>query len=46
MLFVGIDVSKSKLDIFIRTIDKYFVVDNTVEGILKLLKELKNLEIK
>jgi len=45
MLFVGIDVSKSKLDIFIRKIDKYFVVDNTVEGISKLLKELKNLEI-
>lgn len=43
MKYVGIDISKEKLDIHIRPTNTFFVVKNNKEDILKLTKELKEL---
>ena len=32
---VGIDTSKTQLDIYIRPLDKFFSVDNTAQGVRK-----------
>jgi transposase len=44
MFYVGIDVSKDNLDIFIRGLNQYFQVQNNKTGISKLVKELKKLD--
>ena len=45
MFYIGIDVSKTKLDVYIRNLDKHFTVENKLEGISELLKEIKDLEV-
>lgn len=37
-LIIGIDISKDTLDVFLRSIDFHFVVDNTPEGFVVLLE--------
>ena len=43
MKYVGIDVSKDKLDIFIRPDGRHFVVENNLACLKKLAKGLQNL---
>ena len=38
---VGIDTSKTQLDIYIRPLDEFFSVDNTMQGVKQALKRLK-----
>ena len=38
---VGIDTSKTQLDIYIRPLDKFFSVDNTAQGVQEAIKCLK-----
>ena len=38
---VGIDTSKTQLDIYIRPLDEFFSVDNTLQGVKQALKRLK-----
>ena len=38
---VGIDTSKTPLDIYIRPLDKFFSVDNTTQGVQEAIKCLK-----
>lgn len=40
--YIGIDVSKSRLDVFISPFEKYMQFNNTPQGISKLVKKLKN----
>lgn len=43
MKYVGIDVSKDKLDIFIRPDSRHFIVENNQASLNKLAKELQKL---
>jgi transposase len=43
LLIVGVDVSKSTLDIFVKPLDRAVRINNDVEGFKKWLKELKPL---
>lgn len=45
-IYIGIDVSSKYLDIFISKENRYIRVENTLEGISCLLKELSGLEVK
>ena len=38
---VGIDTGKKQLDIYIRPLDEFFSVDNTMQGVKQALKRLK-----
>jgi transposase len=38
---VGIDTSKTQLDIYIRPLDEFFSVDNTMQGVKQAIKRLK-----
>jgi transposase len=42
--FVGIDVSKGRLDVAVRPADKHWSVANDATGLAELVKELKRLE--
>lgn len=44
-IYVGVDVSKQKLDIHLNPLEKAFVVDNTAKGIKQLVQMLKEYEI-
>src|SRR5262249_46385281 len=44
--FVGIDVSKDKLDIFIDSMSQAFAVANSLDGIASILRRLKGLNVK
>ena len=44
-IFVGIDVSKYKLDIYLYPANKYFQVNNNVAGFKQLLKKLSSFEL-
>lgn len=37
-IFIGIDVSKSTLDVFIHGMSDYFKVENSSQGLVKLLE--------
>jgi transposase len=43
--FVGIDVSKARLDVALRPGDDTFSVDNNERGIATLIKRLKKLQV-
>jgi transposase len=43
--WVGIDVSKATLDVYLRPIGKAIKIDNNEEGITDLVKQLKAVEI-
>jgi transposase len=44
-MFVGIDVSKARLDVALRPSDKNFSVANNPRGIASLVKRLKKLQV-
>ena len=44
-IFVGIDVSKVRLDVALRPSDKSFSVVNNQRGIATLVKRLKKLQV-
>jgi hypothetical protein len=44
-LFVGIDVSKARLDVALRPGDENFSVANNPRGIASLVKRLKKLQV-
>ncbi len=44
-IFVGIDVSKYKLDIYLYPVNKYFQVNNNAAGFKQLLKKLSSFEL-
>ena len=43
-MFIGIDVSKEKLDVYIRPDKKHFVVENKPSSLVKLAKELQQVK--
>jgi len=46
LTFVGIDVSKDKLDVFIDSTGRHLIVDNDPKGIADLLEQLRPLSVK
>lgn len=44
MKFIGVDVSKEKLDVYIRPDKKHFIVENKPEALIKLANELEKLK--
>lgn len=41
--FIGVDISKKRLDVYIDSIDKHLQFDNTINGITKFLRKIKSL---
>ena len=41
---VGIDTSKTQLDIYIHPLDEYFSVENNAQGIREALKHIKRIK--
>ncbi len=41
---VGIDTSKTQLDIYIRSLDEFFSVDNNAQGVKEAVKRLKTVK--
>jgi len=39
---IGIDTSQSQLDIFVRALDVFFSVENTPQGVIKAVKQLRS----
>ncbi len=44
-VYIGVDVSKNKLDIYIHPLGKFFKIANTEEEITKLIKELAKYDV-
>jgi transposase len=42
VVFVGIDVAKAKLDVFIDSVDQLFTADNSVAGVQKVIDRLQS----